>query len=75
MGALLHNLSAYILGLVEDERMIPEAQVNCCKPSHSVEPRNSERLAENAYHRSTESSFHHSWDILDGDGKLDPPFF
>lgn len=50
-----YNIFAYVLGLVENEGMMPEAQVNCCKPSHSVEPRNSARLAENAHHRSTES--------------------
>lgn len=50
-----YNIFAYVLGLVENEGMMPEAQVNCCKSSHSVEPRNSERLPENAHHRSTES--------------------
>ena len=62
---------------MESEEREAEAQVNSRKSSHSAEPRDSEPFAENVSDGSLykEQGFHYSWDIVDGDGKLDPRFF
>lgn len=70
-----YNIFAYVLGLVENEGW-------CLKPkliaANLVIPWTQEfwkigwECSPQVYR---EQSFHHSWDIMARDGKLDPPFF